>query len=162
LLANAIRSIEEFFPWGDRLLVDDGSSDPASVELIAKLKKLERWTCIVRDRHHKQTYGGFYKNMRTALQFAVERDYDYCFFFQDDEEFVWHKPDYHEYVDRVFETCPDAIQLQPLFFRRLISYNDQLEYIRSANVYRSNRGFSTTAIWNLSIVRAHPDYEFIA
>jgi hypothetical protein len=162
LLANAVKSIEEFLPWGDRLLIDDGSSDPGVVSLTDDIKKRRSWRCIVRDRHDKRTYGGFYNNMRLALEFALEKEYDYCFFFEDDQQLLWQKTDYREYLDHVFGSCPDAIQVQPLFFRRILSYAHSVEYIQPANAYRTERGFNTTAIWNVAVVRKHPDYQFIS
>ena len=41
---------------------------------------------------------------------------------EDDEQFLWKKEDYPSYIDDVFARAPDAVQLLPLFFRRIRSY----------------------------------------
>jgi hypothetical protein len=157
---NAVRSIEHFFPWGDRLLIDDGSTDPRTRQHLEDIRRLPNWRITVMDRVAGRSYGGFYRNMRYALELALAEGYDYCFFFEDDEQLLWKKGDYPEYVEHLFRTCPDAIQVQPLFFRRIFSYSNMIEYIDGARAYRTDRGFSTTAIWNLETVRKHPDYKF--
>jgi hypothetical protein len=162
LLTNAVASVDEFFPWGDRLIVDDGSSDARSIQFIQKIQSHGRWQCKVMDRPVGRPYGGYYTNMRYALDFALAQGYDYCFFFEDDEQLLWKKDDYPEYVNHVFDVCPDAVQIQPLFLRRISSYWKSIEYVETARAYRTERGFSTTAIWNLAAVRENPDYRFIA
>lgn len=161
LLANAVRSIDRFFPWGDRMILDDGSSDPRVHNYLRRIARESQWRVVVRPRVAGRSYGGYYDNMRCALDRALADGYDYCFFFEDDEQMVWRKDDYLDYVEGVFARCPDAIQLQPLFFRRIISYTRTIEYIRSARAYRTNRGFTTTGIWDLAAVRRYPDYRFI-
>jgi hypothetical protein len=160
LLRNAVASIDAFFPFGDRLIVDDGSDQAGMAEFLADIGRKSGWQVEVRSREAGRDYGGYYRNMRYALERALESGYDYCFFFEDDEQFVWKKEDYPAYVDNLFAACPDAIQIQPLFLRRIHTYADTIEYVRPAGAYRTNRGFSTSAIWNLAAVRQHPDYRF--
>ncbi len=112
--------------------------------------------------------GGFYRNMRYVLEYALAEGYDFCFFFEDDMQFVWLKEDYPGYIRHVFSVCPEAIQIQPLFFRRfwcfgrnLESDDSEIEYIQPAKAYRSSRGFNTTAIWNLNAVRKNPDFRLV-
>lgn len=160
-MLNAVRSIDAFFPWGDCLLVDDGSSDPVSRELLKKLPEDHpRWTVQVQPRSEERSFGGFYPNMRFALEYALEHGYDYCLFFEDDEQFVWKKEGYPEQIEAMFEACPDAIQLQPLLYRRLHPIFDEAEYLVDADAYRYCRGFATTGFWHLGRVREHPEYRF--
>ena len=161
LLRNAVRSIELFFPYGDRLVIDDGSSDQRVRQFLERDLPSQRWKYTIRERIPGRDYGGFYNNMRYGLEYALEHGYDYCFFCEDDQQMVWKKDDYEEYVNNVFSTCPDAIQVQPLLARRILSYSTTMEYIKPAHAYRTDRGFNTTAIWNLDVVRRHSDYRFI-
>jgi glycosyltransferase involved in cell wall biosynthesis len=165
-LANAVRSIDEFFPWGDRLIVDDGSPDPRVAEFLVKGLG-PAWKYVQQSRVTRN-YGGFYNNMRFALEWALEGGYDYCFFFEDDEQFVWRKDDYLDHIEHLFSSCPDAIQLQPLFSRRILTYarspetgSPMIEYLADAKAYRTERGFNTTAIWNLATIRKNKDYRFL-
>ena len=142
-------------------MIDDGSPGPEVGEFLWDLAKSPKWDYCIRDRRVGRDYGGFYNNMRLGLEKALAEGYDYCFFFEDDEQFLWRKDDYPEYIDQVFSTCPDAVQLQPLFFRRVHCYDRSCEFVAPANAYRTNRGFTTTGIWNLAVLRDHPDYRFI-
>lgn len=166
-LMNAVESIDRHFHWGDRLVIDDGSANPEAQKVLALIARRPGWKVEVRERSAERPYGSYYSNMRFGLERALSAGYDYCFFFEDDEQFVWTKPDYPEYVERFFARAPDAVQLMPLMFRRIIPYaksletgGRNLEYIAEAGAYRSDRGFSTTAIWNLEVVRRYPDYRF--
>lgn len=165
-LANAVKSIDRCFPWGDRLIIDDGSTDPRVRPLLESLGPV--WQHVIRERVPGAAYGSYYRNMRFALEKALAVGYKYCFFFEDDEQFVWKKDDYPQYIDDFFAAAADAIQLQPLMFRRIHPYAQSLEsgragleYVAPARAYRSERGFTTTGIWNLDRVRENPDYRFI-
>lgn len=160
LLCNAVESVNRFFPWGDRLIIDDGSTDPRVAPYLRSLAQSPQWRYKIMDRPPGREYGGFYVNMRYGLETALSEGYDYCVFLEDDHQYVWHKPDLPEYIEHVFKTCPDAIQLLHLFLRRILSYGATHEYIRSAHAYRGDRGFNTSGIWNLDAVRRHPDYRF--
>jgi len=164
LLRNAVESIDRFFPWGDCIVIDDGSFDPEVAKFLESVAQRPRWRVKVMEHPKDRWYGGFYKNMNFALKLALEEGYDHCFFFEDDEQLVWMKNDYPEYIDNLFSTCPDAIFIQPLFQRRCVSYGSQgnaFEYVQSVRAYRTSRAFGSTGFWNLDAVRAHPDYEVI-
>ena len=158
LLANAVDSIDRFFPWGDRLVIDDGSSDPGVARYLESVARRPNWRVTVADHIEGRWYGGFWRNTRYALELALQEGYDYGFFFEDDQQLVWKKEDYPEYVEKLFSTCPDAIQVATLFQRRFLSYANSTEYIASVRAYRTTRGFISVAIWNLEAVRAHPGF----
>lgn len=163
LLRNAIESIDRFFPWGDCIVIDDGSFDPEVAKLLQSVAQRPRWRVKAMDHPKNRWYGGLYKNMNFALKLALSEGYDYCFSFEDDEQLVWMKNDYPEYIEKFFSICPDAIQLQPLFQRRHTPYGTggAYEYIQSVGAYRTSRAFTSIGFWNLETVRAHPDYEVI-
>lgn len=159
MLDNAARSIDAFFPWGDRLVIDDGSDDPQVLAYLQKLSQKPQWKCKIMERLPFGDFGSFYKNLKFALDYALKEGYDYCFIFEDNAQFVWLKENYPDYIDNVFSNCPDAIQIFPLFPLRA-NFVVQ-EYIQSARAYRTERGYNSSAIWNLSAVRGHPDYSII-
>lgn len=152
LLKNAAKSVTEFYPWGDRLIIDDGSQSAEQDAALADLSKAG-WQIKRIVRNRAKEYGGFYANMRLGLNLAIERGYKFCLFFEDDEQFVWKDNQYPEYVKSVFDGAPDCIAIQPLFYRRIIDYSDKIEYIEPIGAYRTNRGFNTTCLWNLEKVR---------
>ena len=152
LLKNAAKSVTEFYPWGDRLVIDDGSQSDDQEAALTYLSNVG-WEVKRIVRNREKEYGGFYANMKFGLNLAIERGYKYCLFFEDDEQFIWRDDNYPEFIKTVFNNAPDCIAIQPLFYRRIIDYSDKIEYIESIGAYRSNRGFNTTCLWNLDKVR---------
>jgi hypothetical protein len=152
LLKNAAKSVTEFYPWGDRLIIDDGSQSDEQEAVLTHLSNAG-WEVKRMNRNRAKEYGGFYTNMKYGLNLAKERGYKYCLFFEDDEQFIWRDDSYPEFIKTVFKNAPDCIAIQPLLYRRIIDYSDKIEYIDSIGAYRSNRGFNTTCLWNLDKVR---------
>ena len=150
-LKNCVRSIDEFFPWGDGLIVDDGTDGPRMNEYLNGLSA--RWKYKIFNKSGSERFSTFYRNMAYALQYSIEADYDYCLFIEDDEQFVWKKDDYPEYIESFFTVMSDAIQLSPLFSRRVVPYDNRLEYIESSKSYKTIRGFNTTAFWDIRKIR---------
>jgi hypothetical protein len=111
----------------------------------------------MRSKHQSGPHGGFYRNMRRALDYAIERDYDRCIFFEDDEQFLF--PLDFDQVESILKQ-PDAIQANPMYLRRAFPYRGTLQRIPNLPAYRTNRGFNTTGIWNLDFVR-QAGFQFI-
>ncbi len=164
LLANCVNSVEKYFPWGERLVLDDGSEDPAVSEILDHLARRDRWTCrsLRRDgiREQNRRLGGFYQNMAYAISFALENGYDFCFFLEDDGQLCWLDETYPEQLMKLFDECPDAVQASPLFLSRLDGAAN-LEYVEDIGAYRTPRGFNTTGVLNLKIVRQTQGFRFI-
>ncbi len=152
LLKNAAKSVTEFYPWGDRLIIDDGSVSDEQKAALAFLSSAG-WEIKRVVRNRAREYGGFYANMKYGLKLALERGYKYCLFFEDDEQFLWSDRNYPEYILSVFNNAPDCVAILPLLYRRMIDYSDKIEYLESVDAYRTDRGFNTTCLWNLDRVR---------
>lgn len=161
-------SLDKNFPWGQRTVYDDQSDDPATLAVLDELRTRPNWAVVVSTASKKnRLFGNFYKNIGQSIQDSADAGYDYCFLIEDDSEVVWHKKDMPEYLERVFSTCPDAIQINPMLFRRTSGYARSrttgargMEYIEEAKAYRFERAWNTTAIMNLEIVRNMSDYRF--
>lgn len=152
LLANAIRSIEKFTPTTfDLRIYDDGNDD--SGIMAATSRTWSRARCERYERREGQSglYGGFYRNMRRALEYAIAEGYDRVLFFEDDEQFV--APLKTAAIENIFHNCWDAVQVNPLFLRRAYPYRGKLQWNQAANAYRTERAFNTTAIWNMDLVK---------
>ena len=158
-LENAVKSINFFLPLIDGVVVDDGSSYPQMNVVLAKVAAMPNWRVKIMP-HKSGNFGGFYRNMEWALSDAVNSTYDYCYFFEDDEQVVWCPDGYRDHIDNLFSKRKDAHQVQPLLFRRLKCYQDSVQYCPDVRAYRTNRGFTTTGIWNLDIVRRQSDIVF--
>lgn len=162
-LLNCIRSIDEFAPQSDRIVIDDASSNPSTKHALEVASRKEGWKVETPFKGEKQNryYGNYYRNMAYALKLAVDRGYKHCLFMEDDQQYVCSFADQIDYLDEVFARAPDCIIVQPLFFRRILQYRNSLQYIANVQAYRLNRGFTTTGFWNLEAVRQNPDYELI-
>ncbi|XAL98219.1 hypothetical protein OT109_11480 [Phycisphaeraceae bacterium D3-23] len=162
LMLNAVRSVERFLPGCDGIVLDDGSWVGGAAEaLILVASEFPNWKTQTRERSDAIGLQGLYRNMADALSLAVEGGYDHCLFLEDDTQLVWQKPGQLNELDTLFAACPDAVQLQPLLYRRLNDYRDTMEYVRSARAYRTIQGFNTTAFWNMRVVRERADYGVV-
>lgn len=162
LVIHAINSIEKFLPFCDYVLVDDGSFCEGSKELLDDIRSKENWRVKIMDRE-EGLYGGFYKNMNWALNDAKNKEYDFCYFFEDDEQCLWLPKDYKNHIENIFDKCKDAHFIDTTFFTRLndISLLDkQYIYCIPVKAYKTNRGFNTTGIWNMNIVRKEDEKIF--
>lgn len=169
LLKNAVRSIDTYFPTGDRMVCDDASQGKKMRDYLGILKDEGRWQVYVNPDRKARAWGGLYSNMKYALNYALDNNYDICLWLEDDAQFVWHKPDYIKYVESVFATCDDAIELCPWFSQRYRSpyyLNEEnsvgrrMEYVPEIDAYRSYLGFNSSGFINLNVIRKYPDFEF--
>jgi glycosyltransferase involved in cell wall biosynthesis len=161
LLLNAVNSIERYFPCENKLLIDDGSDNPNAISVIKRISELRGWQLKIQEKQYSRSFGGLYPNMNYALTYALDNGFDYAFFVQDDHQFLWCDEQLESHVHRIFTACTDAIQIQALFFRRILNYRQSMEYIDSVQAYRVNRGFDDVGIWNLNEVRKQPGYKII-
>jgi len=164
LLANCTRSVENYFPWGDRLILDDGSDSPLVDLVLDHWRQRPNWRVVKFERDETRTknkrLGGFYINMGYALSYARNHGYDYCFFLEEDSQFVWRDNGFPNRMSAFFERCDDAIQMSPLFLERFINFS-LMEFIQELGAYRTPRGFNTTGIWHLDRVRAIRGFRFV-
>jgi len=113
--------MDEFFKLGDRLVVDDGSSDLVYSSIWRPWNQTET-SCFARAGIEVGTgRRGLEMAMDRAVTFALEREYDYVNFVQDDTQFVWHDPLFMAKVVEVFERFPDALQVSYHFFKKIMA-----------------------------------------
>ena len=158
-LKNSINSLNQYFKIGDLLVVDDGSEEP---ELQKYLEELETGnTFVIRQKHEEHTqwlYGGLYSAMNKGIEFALEREYDFINFVQDDTQFVWYDPHFMEKVLGTFEQYPDAIQVSYHFFKKIMItwVTRRIEYYAEANCYHFKPyTISDLGIVPLSLIKKH-------
>ena len=117
-LRNTVESLLEYFRFGDTLVVDNGSTDPALHQYLDELEN--RGLFVMRRSWEGETdRPGLNDGMNDAMDFAAERGYDFVQFVQDDMQFMWHDPSVLETVQHVFSSRSDAIQVCPLFSNRI-------------------------------------------
>jgi len=161
LLLNLMRSMDEFFPWGDVLVIDDHSSDGRIGDCLKRRSLADpTFTFHIADKPSRSSrLGGLYANMEFARQYALGRNYDLIFFLQDDIQFVWRDEQFFMKVEQLLNACGDAAFQNPLFCKR-VRYIGEFEYIQSGNAYRTCRGFTAVSIAPVSLFRDNPDFTF--
>lgn len=144
-------SVERCFDVGGKAIIDDASTNAETLRILNDAPG-RGWMVLqpARDRWTPE-HGGFFGNLRYAMDMAVKGNYGSCLFLEDDEQFLWRDDDLLERVGEIFDACPDASQVVPLFFRRI--HVIQAEYIESVDAYRQIRGCLTTGFWNMKKVR---------
>lgn len=153
--------MDEFFPWGDTLVIDDNSTDRRILEYLEQRARVDsRFSFrMAPDRVQKVREGGLYHNMDIARHYAIDHDYDLVFFMQDDMQFVWKDEEFISTAWRILSMCGDISCLNPLFCGR-IKYVDQYEYVQSADAYRSKRGLFDVFVARVSLFSDIPDCSF--
>jgi glycosyltransferase involved in cell wall biosynthesis len=105
-------------------IVDDDSDDLETIQTLERFaQKIEVTSPSATSAH--ETLGGLYANMQWAMNDAKKKQYEYCFFVQDDMQFT--RPFLTEdivNIETYFTENPECIQLQPCFLKKHQKYID--------------------------------------
>lgn len=115
-LKNCVESWYEYFRFGDLLIIDDDSDQPETLKYLDELEK--NGTLVHRAKPPSliaSKNGGLNENMDFAISYAARHGYDYVFFIQDDNQFVWHDAKIGEKIDDYFTRFPNCCMIQTLF-----------------------------------------------
>lgn len=164
LLQNCVDSYFEFGPEGDLLIVDDGSDMPQQTAYLAALARerggqLAVWSS---DRSNKHRLGGLYGNMQRVTGHAIQHGYDYVFYIQDDQQFMWKDPEFWNKVAGIFAAHPDTLVVRPVFDKKIFSHDHKNRFASCsdcAGVLFKKSWF--TAVGIVSLRRAQElDWQF--
>lgn len=114
-LKNCVDSIITNAPDSPITIVDDGSNDPETVDILNALP--ERIRILRQKRETVAKLGGLYRNMQLALD-DMQDDVTHFIFIQDDTQVV--RPltaDDYTYFEDYFSTFPEAAFLNPHFLK---------------------------------------------
>lgn len=152
-LENAVRSVRELLRFGDVLVVDDGSDDPAQHRLLDVLEEAGVRVSR-RPRGDGRFHGNLYDCMNHGLEQALRGGYDFVNFVQDDMQWMRHDPALPELVEAMFETLPDAAQVSTVFYKRIVpGLRNRLELIEEARCYHVRPyGMADTGFVPLALV----------
>lgn len=110
-LQNCVDSLLRNMPGADFTVYDDGSDEPQTVAYLQTLGHRVRHMKSLSDHRH----GGYYNNMQAALEAC---NADFLLMLQDDLQVVRpFVPQDITGIARLFEQCPDAAFLSPLFLK---------------------------------------------
>jgi len=157
-LLNCVKSTQEIFKYGDTIIVDDNSTD---VSTITALKKLEESIPVLRPSkdlsYGKTKHGHMYYNMDAALKYAIENNYTYIQFIQDDCQFVWHDELFEEKVTNIYNNEPNTSMVENLFFNingKENIPNETRVFKKTLTGNRNKRGYLDIGIWKVSILKS--------
>src|SRR5688572_9727605 len=121
-LENCLGSILDLMPDGPRYILDDGSDDPFTQDVLGRYSDRFEVSGPSNDHAVEKKTGGLYGNMNHAMRIAVTSGYRRVLFIQDDMQLVrpFTARD-HQFVDEYFSGNHDCIQLVTTFIRSLSS-----------------------------------------
>lgn len=115
-LKNCVESIRRYAPQSEITLIDDGSGDPETVELLDAYSGQMR--VIRQERNRPARLGGLYANLQLALDSMAEDGVETFIFVQDDTQLVRPLSARDiRYIEEYFRHFPDAAFLNPHFLK---------------------------------------------
>ncbi|WP_433773167.1 glycosyltransferase [Bacillus wiedmannii] len=139
-LFNCIQSIERNYPnlhKQNLVIYDDNSECENTVRILNNLQNKYE-VKINKHMINDNSRCGLYYNMNLALQDAIDQNYEYIFFIQEDLQIVRPIDEYFlNECNVIFGSDPNIIQVSPVFFKgtfskeefnRFTSINEQFGY----------------------------------
>ncbi len=158
-LRNAVESLLEYFPFGDVLVIDNGSQNPELNQYLDVLEQRNimvwrrKWTGDL-DPHRP----GLVEGLKMAAAFAEKQNYEFIQFVEDDCQYIWRDVSLPEKIEAIFSQCPDAVQVFPMFPSLLDPASDPQVYEPVANLgcYRhKTRSWGMIGISPVSLFKKH-------
>jgi len=160
-LATAIESINKNVRFScDLALFDDGSTRKETIDTIRQSKDsfdLFLSSAASSDDSGREKCGGLYWNLQAALDYAIERGYDYVWFTQDDMQVV--RPVSEQiFTDwcRLLSDETDITQVDPRFLRDGAKAYWQPEY--QAYELQSKPCFAASGIFSVKKIKNNGFY----
>ena len=136
-LKNLIDSIDEFFPYGDTIVIDDQSDN---VNITKYLQELKAKGIHVFNTTVEKTgllHGGLYHAMDMGMEYATNNGYDYINFLQDDLQCMWYDVNFENIIVSIFSYSEKILSVCPVFMKGIHRYqlNTRLEVIHEIDAY---------------------------
>lgn len=133
-----VESLEEFFPYGDTLIVDDQSEN---ANVLSYLDQLEDTGMLIFsttiDKSAGLYKGGLYHAMDLAMDYAVAHRYDYVNYLQDDMQCMWYDHDFQNRIEKLFSWSDTVLSVCSEFFKKI----DMRWALRSASLVPDVDGY---------------------
>lgn len=159
-LYNCITSVEKSIDDIKIVIFDDNSDDPQTLRVLERASRHHEVIKNSRlDEFEKKT-GGLAGSMNMAMQYALDRHYEYAVFVQDDMQFVRRifDTDFRDLI-AYFENVKNSIQISTNFVRKLSYDNINNEfyidknsksYLKKEGAGRGKSNFSDTGVFSVS------------
>ena len=149
-LKNLIESLEEFFPYGDTIIIDDQSDDTNTTRYLNEL--CYKGVPVLHTTVEKSgpRHGGLYHAMDMGMQYAAENGYKYVNYLQDDLQCMWQDNRFDVCIERLFSSSEKVLCIYPMFIKRILSYQypEKLPPYNDAEAYH----FKPYAIGDIGVV----------
>ena len=121
-LKNLIESLEEFFPYGDTVIIDDQSDNPSTKEYLNELRSKGIPVFSTTVDKTGLLHGGLYHAMDMGMQYAVENGYDYINYLQDDLQCMWYDGQFEQRVTKLFSFSDKVLSVHSVFLKKIMAY----------------------------------------
>jgi len=153
-LANCIRSLERCAPHCGITVVDDNSSDPATLEVLSQVAAKH---CLIQPRAAESgKHGGLYANMQTAFDSCADNAL-FCFL-QDDMQLVRSlDEDETARLAGILASAATPCLLQPAFMKGADRrrHKDLIRYQTATDSYCIDRLRHSAGAWYSDILIGH-------
>lgn len=124
-LRNTLESLLEYFPLGDVLVVDNGSTNSQLIEYLKSKEVSEpRLKVVFRGENSPlKKVGSLYEAYNLAIDHAIDQEYDYLQLMNDDAQYMWDDKQILDKVDDIFRTRTQVFNVSTLFLRLVHSHN---------------------------------------
>ena len=154
-LKNMIDSIKEFFPYGKTIIVDDQSNNIHTQNYLNDLKIREYVVLNTKiDKTNNLFKGGLYHAMDIGMQYAMDHNYDYINYLQDDMQCMWYDKDFENTVEKIFRSSENVLSICSEFYKKITSYRqrNQISIFQDIGAY-DRKPLAAPAVSIISIER---------
>ena len=157
-LQNATLSTNELFKYGKTIIVDDCSNDEETLDILSDLNKSGTDVFYPSKNldYGATKHGHMYYNMDFCVQYAIDNNFEFIQFIQDDCQFVWHDSDFEARVKEIYSRFDNASMIENLFFNIAAKkyLASKLTVYKKPNCYnRANRGSTDLGLWKTKILK---------
>ncbi|MCB0696112.1 MAG: glycosyltransferase family 2 protein [Chitinophagaceae bacterium] len=160
LLRNLLRSARLFYPEFDIVIFDDNSDDAETQKVLTEQGSTNCKVIISPSDHTKSKHGGLYAQMNKALMYAIDHQYSYAYFVQDDMQFLWRDEVLENKITKAF-TRKECLMCNSSFLQKILTdgIEDRLP-LAEDNLYTfKGNGVADTGIIDLEKAR-EADLQF--
>lgn len=155
---NAVNSVLLLTGNDDVLVVDNASNEP---EITRRLRVLAESQSRVRlvlrttnDISRNSKVGGLYEAYNEAMQYALERGYDYVHIMQHDMQLLWWDDSVMERARQIFAEFSECVNIQMMAYHRLFQLSDSMEYLKPKLMFLPRYGLTDTGLYDMVKWRA--------
>ncbi|MBW7912776.1 MAG: glycosyltransferase family 2 protein [Taibaiella sp.] len=131
-LKNVLLSIQKYYPEFSVAIFDDGSTDPNVKKVLAETPN-STYIHVIDKPVQGSKHGGLHKMMNSAVTYAIQENFDYVYFVQDDMQFLWRDVQLENRVKHIFEQF-NCIMCNLNFLQKIFRHDAKYELLPTPQV----------------------------